>query len=35
MGQIDLMKKKLLIIGGASLIGSTLINEFKNNYDIH
>ena len=35
MGQIDLMKKKLLIIGGASLIGSTIINEFKNDYDIH
>ena len=35
MGQIDLMKKKLLIIGGASLIGSTIINEFKNNYDVH
>jgi dTDP-4-dehydrorhamnose reductase len=29
------MKKKLLLIGGASLIGSTIINEFKNNYDIH
>ncbi len=29
------MKKKLLIIGGASLIGSTIINEFKNDYDIH
>jgi dTDP-4-dehydrorhamnose reductase len=35
MGQIDLMKKKLLIIGGASLIGSTIINQFKNDYDIH
>ena len=29
------MKKKLLLIGGASLVGSTIINEFKNDYDIH
>jgi dTDP-4-dehydrorhamnose reductase len=29
------MKKKLLIIGGASLVGSTIINKFKNDYDIH
>ena len=29
------MKKKLLIIGGASLVSSTIINEFKNIYDIH
>jgi dTDP-4-dehydrorhamnose reductase len=29
------MKKKLLIIGGASLVGSTIIDKFKNDYDIH
>ena len=29
------MKKKLLIIGGASLIGSSIINQFKNDYEIH
>jgi dTDP-4-dehydrorhamnose reductase len=29
------MKKKLLLIGGASLVGSAIIDEFKNDYDIH
>ena len=28
------MEKKLLIIGGASLVGSTIINYAKDNYEI-
>ena len=29
------MKKKLLLIGGASLIGSSIINQFKHDYELH